>query len=98
MLDLGQACHQVEVWINGKKAGERVWAPYKLDVTELLKDGNNDIAIIVSNSAGVEHQFALLDEGESIGWNRYWNYDNMQREGEKLISGLIGPVRIFREV
>ena len=98
LLDLGQACHQVEVWINGKKAGERVWAPYKLDVTDLLEDGNNDIAIIVSNSAGVEHQFALLDEGEAIGWNRYWNYDNIQREGEKLISGLIGPVRIFREV
>jgi len=98
ILDLGQLCHQVEVWINGKKAGERVWAPYRLDITELLNNGINEIAVIVSNSAGVEHQFMLLDEGEALGWNRYWNYDNIQGEGEKLISGMLGPVRIFRRL
>ncbi len=98
VLDLGQTCHQAEVYINGNKAGERVWAPYRLDVTELLRDGNNEIEVIISNSAGVKHQFMLLDEGAALGWNRYWNCDNMQREGEKLISGLIGPVRIIRLV
>lgn len=98
ILDLGQACHQVEVWINGKNAGERVWAPYELDVTAFVKDGYNDIAVIVSNSAGVEHQFMLLDEGEALGWNRYWNYDNIQRDSDKLRSGLLGPVRIFRKI
>ena len=98
ILDLGQVCHGVEVHINGQKAGERVWAPYRMDITAFLKDGENEIAVIVSNSAGVEHQFMLLDEGEALGWNRYWNYDNIQREGEKLMSGLIGPVRIFRKI
>ncbi|MBQ1982800.1 MAG: hypothetical protein II229_06230, partial [Clostridia bacterium] len=98
LLDLGDTCHQAEVWINGKKAGERVWAPYHFDVTELLRHGENEITVIVSNSAGVWHQFALLDEGEAIGWNRYWNYDNIQRDSKKLISGLIGPVRLFRQI
>ena len=98
ILDLGQACHQAEVWINGKKAGERVWAPYKLDATAFVKDGYNDVTVIVSNSAGVEHQFMLLDEGEALGWNRYWNYDNIQRDSDKLRSGLFGPVRIFRKI
>lgn len=96
ILDLGQTCHQAEVWINNKKAGERVWEPYRLDITEFLKVGNNEIVIVVSNSAGVEHQFMLLDEGGAMGWNRYWNYDNILREGEKLVSGLIGQVKIFR--
>jgi len=98
ILDLGRVCHQAEVFINGKKAGERVWAPYRLDVTELLNIGDNEMVVVVSNSAGVWRQFALLDEGEALGWNKYWNRDNMQREGEKLISGLIGPVRIFRKI
>jgi hypothetical protein len=98
ILDLGQVCHQAEVWINGQKAGERVWAPYELDVTAFVKDGYNDITVIVSNSAGVEHQFMLLDEGEALGWNRYWNYDNIQRDSDKLRSGLFGPVRIFRKI
>ena len=98
ILDLGHVCHQAEVWINSKKVGERIWAPYKLDVTEFLKDGDNEIVVIVSNSAGVWHQFALVDEGEALGWNRYWNHDNIQRERDKLISGLIGPVKIIRQI
>ncbi|MBQ8408410.1 MAG: hypothetical protein IJY39_06040 [Clostridia bacterium] len=98
ILDPGQICQQAEVWVNGRKAGERVWAPYRLDITEYLKDGNNEIVIVVSNSAGVEHQFMLLDEGEAVGWNRYWNFDNIQREGEKLISGLLGPVKLLRMI
>ena len=97
ILDLGKVSHQAEVWINGKKAGERIWAPYTLDVTELLRHGENEITVIVSNSAGVEHQFMLLDEGEALGWNRYWNYDNIQRDKEKLVSGLLGTVRLLRQ-
>lgn len=96
ILDLGKVCHQAEVLVNGKLVGERLWAPYRFDITELLCEGDNEIAIIVSNSAGVEHQFMLLDEGAALGWNRYWNYDNIQRDSEKLISGMIGPVKIIK--
>jgi hypothetical protein len=32
----------------------------------------------------------------ALGWARYWNEDNIDREGENLVSGLLGPVRIFR--
>lgn len=96
ILDLGKVCHQAEVLVNGKLAGERIWAPYRFDITELLHKGDNEITVIVSNSAGVEHQFMLLDEGEALGWNRYWNYDNIRRDSEKLISGMIGPVKIIK--
>ena len=34
----------------------------------------------------------LVDEGMALGWNRYWNGDNMEREPQNLVSGLLGPV------
>lgn len=96
ILSLGQTSFQAEVWINGVKAGERVWEPYQLDVTDLLKDGENEFKVIVSNSAAVERQFMLVDEGMALGWNRYWNDDNIQREGENLVSGMQGLVLLTR--
>ncbi|MBR2021515.1 MAG: hypothetical protein IJ939_03675, partial [Clostridia bacterium] len=85
-----------EVWVNGVFAGSRIWEPYELDITDMVRNGENEIVVIASNSAAVERQFMLVDEGEALGWNRYWNYDNIQREGENLVSGLQGPVRIHR--
>lgn len=96
VLNLGKAAYQAEVWVNGIHAGDRVWEPYSLDITDLLRDGDNELVVMISNSAAVERQFMLVDEGMGLGWNRYWNYDNIQREGQNLISGLIGPVKINR--
>lgn len=97
LLDLGKVAHQAEVWVNGTWAGDRVWEPYQLDVTDLIKDGENEFDVIVSNSAAVERQFMLVDEGQALGWDRYWNDDNIQREGENLLSGLQGPVMLVRK-
>lgn len=58
--------------------------------------GKHDIAIVVSNSAAPARRHMLVDEGLAVGWNRYWNEDNMDRESEDLVSGLKGPVRIYR--
>lgn len=96
VLDLGQVGQSAEVWINGTLAGARVWTPYRLDITDLVLDGENEIAVIAANSAAVERRQLLVDEGEALGWNRYWNGDNMDREGENFVSGLLGPVRLFR--
>lgn len=98
LLDLGQVAFQAEVFVNGRSAGARVWAPYRLDITDLLHDGENAIAVVASNSEAVERQFMLVDEGMSLGWNRYWNDDNIQREGENLVSGLLGPVQILHQI
>src|ERR1043165_4218138 len=39
------------VFVNGRRAGA-VWAPpYRVDVTDLLRDGANEIAIDVYNTA-----------------------------------------------
>ena len=94
-LELGRACFSAEIWINGKLADIRIWEPYRADITDLLQDGENEIAVVIANSAAVERRNMLVDEGQALGWARYWNRDNMDREGENLVSGLLGPVRIF---
>ena len=94
LLNLGRAAFAARVWVNGRDAGVRVWAPYQYDVTELLRDGVNEILVSVSNSAAVERQFMLVDEGRALGWDVQWNSDNIHREGENLTSGLLGPVLI----
>ncbi len=40
-----------EVWVNGKSAGTRnsLCAPHRYDITGLVKDGENEIAILVDN-------------------------------------------------
>lgn len=92
---LGKVYHFAEIWINGKLAGVRLWEPYELDITDYLKTGENEIIIIVANLAASKQRHMLVDEGKAVAWNRYWNEDNIDRESEKLISGLMGPVRIY---
>ncbi|MBN1777960.1 MAG: hypothetical protein JW811_07540 [Clostridiales bacterium] len=92
MLDLGKVCFYAEVWVNGALCGTRIWEPYRMDITEQLKDGENVIAVVVANSAACERLHMLVDEGMALSWNRYWNEDNIDREPEALISGLLGPV------
>ncbi len=94
-LDLGRVCFYAEVWVNGCLCGTRLWEPYRVEITEQLQDGLNEIAIVVANSAACERRHMLVDEGVALAWNRYWNEDNIDREPDALISGLLGPVQIL---
>ena len=40
----------------------------------------------------------LVDEGMALGWNRYWNEDNMDRDSRNYVSGLLGPVRLLHVI
>lgn len=93
-LDLGQVNFCAEVWINAQLADVRVWKPYQTDITQYLKDGENEICIIAANLAANARRFLLVDEGRALAWNRYWNQDNILRDSENLVSGLLGPVQI----
>ena len=48
-LDLGQVEVVAEVLVNGRSAGTAWTAPYRVDVTDLLKAGNNKVEVRVSN-------------------------------------------------
>lgn len=96
-LELCDVRYQAEVWVNGTLCGTRVWAPYRVEVTDALRDGENEIVIVASNSAACERRHMLVDEGMALGWNRYWNGDNMDREPQHYVSGLLGPVRVWHD-
>lgn len=96
ILNLGKVCFSADVFVNNQRVGARVWAPYEYDVTNQLVNGENELIVCVSNSAAVERQFMLVDEGRALGWDSYWNSDNIHREGENLTSGLLGPVMLER--
>lgn len=49
-LDLGSVATSAEVRINGRPAGIKVAPPWTLDITELVKPGENRIEILVCNT------------------------------------------------
>ena len=40
----------LEVLVNGQSAGVRLWEPYQIEVTRLLKSGENTIEMRVANT------------------------------------------------
>ena len=50
MLDLGRVSSVADVFVNGKHAGTLVWRPYRLDISKLIKPGENEIKILVTNT------------------------------------------------
>ncbi len=40
----------LEVTVNGQAAGIRLWPPYEIEVTDLLREGENVIALTVANT------------------------------------------------
>ncbi len=55
-IDLGSVAATAEVHINGKKVGVRVAPPWRLDVTGLLKAGENALAVLVYNTLANHYQ------------------------------------------
>ena len=56
VLDLGEVGETAEVYLNGKCAGVRLVPPYRFDLTELAKDGENTLEVIVANTCTFEQR------------------------------------------
>ena len=78
-LNLGEVRECAEVWVNGTLAGTRIWPPYRVEVTDLLREGDNEITIIAAN---------LL--ANRLAWDDW----GTRGPGATLESGLLGPVRV----
>jgi hypothetical protein len=62
-LDLGSVEEIAEVRLNGRDAGTRVWAPYRLDVTDDLREGENTLEVVVTNTQANEIENRPLASG-----------------------------------
>ncbi|WP_411029963.1 glycosyl hydrolase [Spongiimicrobium sp. 3-5] len=101
-LDLGNLSNVGEVWLNGKNLGI-VWAkPYRLDVTDVIKPGNNLLEIKIANT------WSNRLTGDAITGKRFThtnvkttNIEGLNKtqvpwkEVPLLDSGLFGPVRLM---
>ncbi|MEN4098527.1 MAG: glycosyl hydrolase [Anaerolineaceae bacterium] len=66
----------LEVLVNGQSAGVRLWAPYQIEVTDLLKPGENTLELRVANTLvnlleAVERPSGLNGAPRLIPYRRY---------------------------
>ncbi|WP_419993146.1 glycosylhydrolase-like jelly roll fold domain-containing protein [Streptomyces boninensis] len=58
-LDLGEVREVAEVTLNGRQLPARLWAPYRLDITEALRAGANTLSVRVTNTGANAHGDAV---------------------------------------
>ncbi|MCD0468043.1 glycosyl hydrolase [Flavobacterium sp. ENC] len=95
-LELGTIANIAEVSINGKDCGT-IWTfPYRADISAALQKGKNKIEIKITNTwANRLIGDQKLPKEERLTWTTA----PFRLEGEPLLkAGLLGPVRIVKEV
>jgi len=63
-----------EVWVNGQSAGLIAWQPNELDVTSILKDGDNEITVKVTGSLKNTFGFFYKPNNGWIFGPGEWNF------------------------
>ena len=93
-LSFGKVRETARVMVNGRDAGGMWAAPYEVDVTEHLKDGENELEVEVCTSwANRLIGDAALPEDKRPTWISAGGY----KPGSSLRpAGIVGPVRIMR--
>jgi hypothetical protein len=92
-IDLGNVMNLAEVTVNGKNLGVVWHTPYRVDATNSLKAGANEIVVRVTNS-----WVNRLIGDEQPGAKKYTFADVKPYKADSplLPSGLLGPVTIVR--
>ena len=52
VIDFGDVGETCELWVNGKYLGARINAPYKFSLKDALKEGENELKVVVSANLG----------------------------------------------
>jgi hypothetical protein len=92
LLDLGQVHELAAVEVNGKPVGTAWHAPYRLDVTETLKPGRNEIAVRVVN---LWPNRLIGDKQPGATPVTFAPMSTYTAQSPLLPSGLLGPVRLL---
>ena len=94
-IDLGEISKVAEVWLNGQRIAIAWARPFKLDVTDFIRDGENKLTVKVANT------WSNLLTGDALTGEKFTNTNiNIGRKNIKwadtplIPSGLLGPVTI----
>lgn len=92
-LDLGDVKNLAEITLNGKPLGIVWHAPYRVDVSGVLKSGANQITIKVTNS----WVNRLIGDQQPNATAKYTFADVKPYKADSplLPSGLLGPVHVY---
>ena len=71
ILDFGKSSLGISVILNGVSLGERIGSPYTFDTKGALKNGENDIEIILTTTLGLQKRdkFTHFSAIEKYGLN-----------------------------
>ncbi|HQK94407.1 MAG TPA: glycosyl hydrolase [Armatimonadota bacterium] len=98
VLDLGRVRYMARVTLNGAALPARLWPPYAVDVTGLLRAGRNDLVVRVTNTPA-NRFFARPGDraaAEARGWFEGTYVGTYEAfEADSIPSGLLGPVRLL---
>jgi hypothetical protein len=98
VLDLGRVRFVAEVRLNGRNLGILWKPPFRIDITDAVRPGRNELVVEVANTwsnrlvgdACTEgRDFCRTNIVKSLTWTVPWN------ETPLLESGLLGPVRLM---
>ncbi len=91
-IDLGKVASLADVTVNGIPCGVAWTAPYRVEVTKALKEGDNTIKIAVTNTW---RNRLIGDHGLPEEKRVTWTNAPYRLEGKTLLtSGLLGPVSV----
>ena len=92
-LDLGSVKNLAEVKVNGKSLGVVWHAPYRIDVSDAVKAGENEVEIKVVN-AWVNRMIGDEQKGAARKYT-FADVKPYKATSPLLPSGLIGPVQLI---
>lgn len=99
LIDLGDVRESAEVWVNGRFAGCAWSVPFTLDISGLLKKGDNTLRVVVTNLPA--NRIADMDR-RGIPWRVMKDINVVDLQYHKtnyagwapVKSGLNGSVRL----
>ncbi|MDO7851633.1 glycosyl hydrolase [Hymenobacter convexus] len=91
-LDLGTVANLAEVRVNGQSCGIAWTPPYRLDITQALRKGDNQLEISVTNTWANR---LIGDQALPADQRQTWTPAPAPAAGKPLLpAGLLGPVRV----
>ncbi|WP_375433761.1 glycosyl hydrolase [uncultured Hymenobacter sp.] len=91
-LELGQLANLAEVQVNGTPCGISWTAPYRIDITNALRKGDNQLRILVTNTWANR---LIGDQALPTDQRQTWTPAPSPTNSKPLLpAGLLGPVSI----
>ena len=97
-LDLGRVRFVAEAYINGRSVGTLWHPPFRVDITDAVRAGRNELVVevvntwsnrLVGDARSEGRDYCRTNIARSLTWQVPW------KETPLLESGLLGPVRLM---